>query len=129
MTDNIRYIMEEYRQEIGSVSKHGGGEPPGGSQLEARVSALEKSIPEIREKLVRIETQLESMNAGMATKLDMAGLSSKDDLNGLVRASSKDIQDLAVAFQRSLNEQTWKFVGVAAALAGLAFTAAKFVGH
>lgn len=121
--------MEEYRQEIGAVFKHGGGEPPGGPQLEARVSALEKAIPEIREKLVRIETQLESMQSGMATKLDMAGLSSKEELNGLVRASSKDIQDLAVAFQKSLNEQTWKFVGVAAALAGLAFTAAKFIGH
>ncbi|WP_085599728.1 MULTISPECIES: hypothetical protein [unclassified Pseudomonas] len=127
VTDNIRYLMQEYRQEIGDSSKHGGGNPPGGGGLESRVSALEKAIPDLRERLVRVEMRLDSIESSMATKTDLAALASKDDLNGFVRASSKDIQDLAVSFQKAINEQTWKFVSVAAALAGLAFTAAKFI--
>ncbi|MFV0894426.1 MULTISPECIES: hypothetical protein [Pseudomonas] len=97
--------------------------------MDARVAALEKAIPEIRERLVRVEMRLDSIESTMATKTDIASIATKDDLNGFVRASSKDIQDLAVAFQKSLNEQTWKFVGVATALAGIAFTAAKLVGN
>jgi hypothetical protein len=106
----------------------GGGNGGGGSELEARVATLEKAVPEIREKLLRIELRLDSIETNMATKVDLANMASKDDLNGFVRASGKDIQDLAVSFQKSLNEQTWKFIGVATALAGLAFTAAKFIG-
>jgi len=112
----------------GDGSYTGGGEPPGGDHLDARVAALEKAIPDIRERLVRIEMRLDSIESTMATKTDLAAIATKDDLNAFVRASSKDIQDLAVAFQKSLNDQTWKFIGVAAALAGLAFTAAKLVG-
>lgn len=112
----------------------GGRNPPGGGELEARVATLEKSIPEIREKLVRVEMRLDAIESNMATKVDLASLASKDDLSVYVRASAKDIQDLAVNFQKSLidvqrtiNDQTWKFIGVAGVLAGLAFTAAKFI--
>lgn len=104
----------------------GNGNPPGGGDLEARVAQLEKAIPEIREKLVRVEMRLDAIESSMATKLDLANIASKDDLNGFIRASGKDIQDLAVAFQKSINDQTWKFIGVAGVLTGLAFTAAKF---
>ncbi|MFJ4117039.1 hypothetical protein ACIPV9_11575 [Pseudomonas psychrophila] len=102
--------------------------------MEARVSTLEKSSVEIREKLVRVEMRLSAIESHMATKVDLANLASKDDLSGYIRATGKDIQDLAVSFQRSItdvqksmNDQTWKFIGVAGALAGLAFTAAKFI--
>lgn len=106
----------------------GDGNPPGGDGVEARVAALEKSSLEIREKLVRVEMRLESIESNMATKVDLANIASKDDLNSFVRASGKDIQDLAVSFHKTMNEQTWKFVGVATALAAIAFTAAKFIG-
>lgn len=95
--------------------------------MEARVALLEKALPDIREKLLRVEMGLGSIESNMATKLDLAGIASKDDLNGFVRATGKDVQDLAVSFQKALNDQTWKFISVAAGLAGLAFTAAKFI--
>lgn len=102
--------------------------------MEARVAALEKSTLEIRDKLVRVETRLDSIESNMATKVDLANLASKDDLSAYVRASGKDVQDLAVSFQKSItdvqktiNDQTWKFIGVAGVLAGLAFTAARFI--
>jgi hypothetical protein len=106
----------------------------GGDDLEARVTALEKVSQDVREKLVRVEMRLDAIESNMATKVDLARLASKDDLSGFVRASGKDVQDLAVSFQKSItdvqktiNEQTWKFIGVAGVLAGLAFTAAKFI--
>lgn len=105
----------------------GGHEPPGGDPMEARVVALEKASQEIREKLVRVEMRLDGIESNMATKVDISNLASKDDLSSFVRASSKDIQDLAVSFHKTINEQTWKFVGVATGLAALAFTAAKFI--
>ena len=112
----------------------GSGIPPGGDLMEARVTALEKVSQEIREKLVRVEMRLDGIESHMATKIDLANLASKDDLSAYVRASGKDVQDLAVSFQKSItdvqktiNEQTWKFIGVAGVLAGLAFTAAKFI--
>lgn len=102
--------------------------------MEARVIALEKASQDIREKLVRVEFRLDAIESNMATKSDLALLASKDDLTGYVRASGKDVQDLAVSFQKSItdvqktiNEQTWKFIGLAGVLAGLAFTAAKFI--
>lgn len=112
----------------------GGGNPPGGSELEGRVVALEKASQEIREKLVRVEMRLDGIEKNMSTKVDLANLASKDDLSAYVRASGKDVQDLAVSFQKSItevqktmNDQTWKFISVASVLAGLAFTAAKFI--
>jgi hypothetical protein len=52
-----------------------GQEPPGGDPMEARVVALEKSIPEIREALARIETTLGSFDKhvfpNLATKADI----------------------------------------------------------
>jgi len=99
---------------------NGGGSGGGGSDVEARVTALEKTIQDVREKLVRVETNLEGLASQVATKADIAELATKNDLHGFVRASSKDIQDLAVSFQKSMNEQTWKFIA-------LSFTMATFL--
>lgn len=112
----------------------GGGPSGGGSDLDVRVTALEKAIPEIREKLVRIEMRLDSIESNMATKADLVILASKDDMSGFARSAGKDIQDLAVSFQKSITgveksiaDATWRFVQISMVLAGLAFTAAKFI--
>ena len=50
---------------------HTGDEPPGGDKLEARVATLEKAIPDLRERLARVETKLDSIEKTMATKSDL----------------------------------------------------------
>lgn len=126
MTNNVRQFPSP-GDKIRDPGNTGGGEPPGGDLMEARVVALEKASQEIREKLVRVEVRLDGIESHMATKVDISNLASKDDLSSFVRASSKDIQDLAVSFHKTINDQTWKFVGVATGLAAIAFTAAKFI--
>lgn len=57
----------------GSGGDHtGGGDPPGGNQVEARISALEKVIPDIKEKLASISGKVESIEKHSATKADLA---------------------------------------------------------
>ncbi|MBS7845353.1 hypothetical protein KFF47_21435 [Pseudomonas fluorescens] len=92
----------------------GDGNPPGGDTLEARVSALEKASQEIREKLVRVETKLESIEANMATKAEIAGV-------GTI------IAELKTSVAESMVVQTRWLIGACLALAALAFTAAKYV--
>jgi hypothetical protein len=129
---NVSYLRNEFREAMSHKNPqkgggdHGGG-GGGGSDLDTRIATLEKASQDVREKLVRVEMRLDAIETNMATKVDLANLASKDDLNSFVRASGKDIQDLAVSFHKSMNEQTWKFIGVAGVLAGLAFTAAKFI--
>jgi hypothetical protein len=125
MSDNV--VFGSWGDKKGGSDNTGGELPPGGHPMEARVVALEKASQEIREKLVRVEMRLDGIESHMATKVDISNLASKDDLSSFVRASSKDIQDLAVSFHKTINEQTWKFVGVATGLAAIAFTAAKFI--
>lgn len=81
----------------------GGHEPPGGNPLEKRVEKLEGTIFDVQLRLVRIETRLESM----ATKADIESVSTK-------------IQEMG----RTMIQ--WA-VGSAVVLAGLAFTAARFI--
>jgi hypothetical protein len=54
---------------------HNGGNGGGGNEMEARIVALEKSIPDIREALARIETTLSSFDKHvfphLATKADL----------------------------------------------------------
>lgn len=89
----------------------GGGPPPGGSDMEKRIEKLEQAIPDIRERLVRVETRLESIEKTMATKADL------DVLKGAI---STDLH-------KAIGEQTWRFITVACVLAGIAFTAARFI--
>lgn len=79
--------------------------------MELRVQALEKALPEMRDRLVRVETKLDAMEKHMATKAEL------DILKGAI----------ATELHKALNDQTWKFISVAGVLAGLAFTAAKFI--
>lgn len=85
----------------------GDGNPPGGDPMEARVIALEKVSQDIREKLVRVETKLESLEKAAATKTDIA--------------------DLKTAIAEGFISQTKWFISTAIALAVIAFTAAKFI--
>lgn len=85
----------------------GGGNPPGGDDMERRIKVLEDAIPETRERLVRIEARMDHM----ATKADLEALRSS----------------ISTDLYKAINDQTWKFIGVATALAGLAFVAARFL--
>lgn len=95
----------------GDHGGNSGGGPPGGSGLEKRIEALEKSVPEIRERLARVETKLDTIEKTMATKADL------DVLRG----------QLSTDIQKTISDATWRFVQISVVLAGLAFTAAKFI--
>ncbi|BGE52333.1 TPA: hypothetical protein NID63_001985 [Pseudomonas aeruginosa] len=92
-------------------SNTGGGNPPGGSDLERRVKTLEEALPVIREKLVRLETVLDGVEKSMATKAEL------EVLKGYI----------STEMHKSLNDQTWRVIGSCVVLASLAFTAAKFI--
>lgn len=88
-----------------------GGGPPGGSELEKRIESLEKAVPDIRERLARVETKLDTIEKTMASKADL------DSLRG----------QLSTDIQKTISDATWRFVQISVVLAGLAFTAAKFI--
>ncbi|QDD92182.1 hypothetical protein CCZ28_24000 [Pseudomonas oryzihabitans] len=77
--------------------------------MESRVAALEKAIPDIRERLARVETKLDGIEKQMVTK--------------------SDLSDLKVTISDSFHAQTKWFIGTAVVLAGLAFAAARFIPH
>ncbi|UXL40067.1 hypothetical protein N7D90_07865 [Pseudomonas fragi] len=62
------------RDNGGGPGNTGGVNPPGGGELEARIAALEKAIPDIKEKLVGISGKVESIEKHSATKADLATL-------------------------------------------------------
>mgnify|MGYP001480179092 CR=1 FL=1 len=74
MSDNVRYIHDRYRQEFEALRKGGGGgnEPPEDEELESRVAAIEKSLPDIKDKLGQILLKVESIDKHNATKADLA---------------------------------------------------------
>lgn len=102
--DNV--IRGHWNDKSGGPSNTG-GDPPGGDDVERRVEALEKSIPDIRERLARVETKVDHIEKNMATKADIAEL----------RTSMAD----------GFNAQTKWFIGTALAMAVIAFTAARFI--
>lgn len=83
----------------------GGGGPPGGSPLEARVEKLESTITDVQIRMIRLESKLDAFSDHVSTKADLS--------------------ELSASFQKSLNEQTWKFIAAATGLAGL-FAAISF---
>lgn len=74
--DALRKEMGQFRNDIGGSGDHTGGNPPGGNGLEKRVEALEKSVQDARERLIRIEGKAESIEKHGATKADLASLES-----------------------------------------------------
>lgn len=91
----------------GNGNDTGGGNPPGGNDMEKRVDKLEQAVYDIQIKMVKIDSRLDNVEQQMATKADL--------------------HELSVNLHKAMNEQTWKFIGVATVLAGLAFTAARFI--
>jgi uncharacterized protein YhaN len=119
MTDNIdltflRRQLADMKAEGGKLAEErtgGSGGPPEDKGLEKRVEALEKSLPEIKERLARVETKLDSVEKSMATKAD---------LEAVRGAISTDLH-------KAIGDATWRFVQISVVLAGLSFTAAKFI--
>lgn len=81
MIDRVSYLKDEYRQQAEELriaedlrKKGGGGgsEPPGGKEMESRVAEIEKSLPEIKEKLNLILMKVDSIDKHSATKADLA---------------------------------------------------------
>lgn len=85
----------------------GGGNPPGGNDMERRIEKLEQAIPEIQIRLVKLDSRMDNIERQMVTKADL--------------------QEMSANLQKALNDQTWKFIGLAGVLAGLSFTAAKLI--
>lgn len=77
MSDNIHYLEERFKNAekfLPHPDKHGGGGggSGGGEQMEKRLEAIEKSLPEIKEKLAGISGKVESIDKHSATKADLA---------------------------------------------------------
>jgi len=77
MNDSVSYLKEEYRHQEASLKyeepgKKGGSEPPGGSGLESRVTTIEKTVSEIKEKLAVVSGKVDSLEKHSATKADLA---------------------------------------------------------
>ena len=82
--------------------------------MKSRVEALEKALPDIRERMVRVETKLDSIEKTMATKTDLGDL-------------KVSMAELKTSVIEGFNNQTKWFVATAAVLAGIAFTAARLI--
>ena len=107
---------DSHREKAGNNNQGRGAPPgpPGDDQLKSRVEALEKVLPEIRERLVRVETRLDGIEQTMATKMDLGDL-------------KVSMAELKAAMIEGFNNQTKWFVATAAVMAGTAFAAARLI--
>ncbi|HWH89653.1 MAG TPA: hypothetical protein VNV36_23120 [Pseudomonas sp.] len=84
MSDNVRDFPQMEDDKAIRLRNTGGGNPPGGGIMEARVAALEKTTQEIRDSLVGIQSSLAAFDKhvapNLATKADMAGEVGKANL-------------------------------------------------
>jgi len=110
---DVRILQDRYDRLLREVEQRGSGgdEPPGGNGLDKRIEIIEKAIPDIRERLARVETKIDGIEKTMATKADL------DILRGAI---STDLH-------KAIGDQTWRFITVSCVLAGIAFTAARFI--
>lgn len=85
MTNNIDKTFLERQMELlkaahDSLSEEGhtGGKPPGGGggDLEKRLEKLENALPEIKEKLIKMEAKIDSIDKHSASKADLATIES-----------------------------------------------------
>jgi hypothetical protein len=119
MSDNIDLTflrrqladMKAEGDKIAEGRRSGGGGPPEDTALEKRVEVLEKALPDIKERLARVETKLDSVEKSMATKADLEAL----------RGS------ISTDMHKTIGDATWRFVQISVVLAGLTFSAAKFI--
>lgn len=107
MGDVVKLNWTGRGNDNGTGNDDRGGPPGGGNDLEKRLEAVEKAIPDIRERLARVETKIDHIEKTMATKSDMA--------------------DMKTALAEGFNAQTKWFIGTALAMTVIAFTAARFI--
>jgi hypothetical protein len=95
--------MGDYRGGTRSpkFDNQGGNGDDGG--MEARLSALEAANLETRDRLIKIETRMDSL------------------------ASKEDLANLRAELHSSLNAQTWRIIGALALISGVIYYMAKFV--
>ena len=62
------------RRKIDSMGQmlQGSGEPPDNGDMDAQVTALEKDMKEVRERLIKIEAKLDGMPSLFTTKPDLS---------------------------------------------------------
>lgn len=136
LDNKVSYLREEYRKSSAHEERRkggGGGESGGGGDMEKRVEAIEKVIPEIRERLVRVETRLEAIGANMATKADLVSATSKTDasvaalktetqanLASLKADTQASISSLSIEIQSMETRLIKWFVSTAFAMTGVA---------
>jgi hypothetical protein len=108
MSNNIRQFPFPAGDKSDGPGNTGGGNPPGGDPMEARVSLLEKTSQEIREKLIRLETKMDHM------------------------ASKEDLQSVKAQLEASMRGQLQWFVGLtwtaSIALVGVTYFMATHLG-
>lgn len=75
--------------------------------MKSRMGSIEQAVPEIRDRLMRIETKIGEAEKIMSTKADLA--------------------ELKASITEGFNSQTKWFVATAAVLAGIAFAAARLI--
>lgn len=105
----MRAIERAGVQDDNPERKPPGGGGNGDTPLEARVSKLEDAAQDTRDRLVRIETRLETFAATFATKEDLSRV------EGSIRAD----------MHKEFTAQTWRIIGAMITF-GTALTAAVF---
>lgn len=112
MTNNV--VEYDWTRVQKKNDTSGTNPPTGGGDLEKRVEALEKAVPDIRERLVRIETKLEAIDKHGATKTDIEAVLTR------IEATGTKIETMG----RTMIQ--WS-IGTALVLTGIAFTAARVI--
>lgn len=106
----------------------GGGGPPGGGDMDARIAALEKSMPEIKESLVRIETMLGSFEKNV-----FPHLATKADLIAETSGTGLAVANFRTEITRAEGSMIKWFIGTAVILSGgigaIAFGLARALPH
>lgn len=135
MTDavNVRLLQSQYaalKRENDTLRKGGhtgGGNPLGGNDMEKRVEALEKTAQDIRERLTRVETKLDSLSQHTPTTADLISATSKTDaaIASLKTESQVSIGAIRTEMQSMETRLIKWFVSTAFAMTGVA-TAVAF---
>lgn len=82
-------------------------------------------MPEITERLVRVETSLDSMDSRLDNiEKNMATNADSQALRGSI---TTDLHQAIAGLHKSLTEMTWRFIQISLVLAGIAFSAGKFI--
>lgn len=89
--------------------------------MEKRVEKLENALPDIRERLARVEAKLDTIEKHGATKADVEGMGTRIESMGTrIETMGTKIESTARAIIQ------WS-IGTALVIAGIAFTAARFI--